>query len=355
MPASVILIYLVLFGSHILVLWLLFARKLPPTGRRLIILLYALHIVLIVLHVISRGWSADLQYYFNFKFGEHNPSASYSAAQYLLVTFTCLMIALLAEPRRWWHRLYWLLIALVFFYFSQDEYMIIHENINGWQLMYLGAAGLLAVVTVLVYFIGMKRQQLWTFVLLFGGLGVAALGGAGLEYLGAANCLGWAGPCSELPYFEESLEIMGVLTVLVDVMMYAWAHIPAASWTNARRVIVYGGLISFVAFLAGPWVAPPLELKFIASPAYVDYGESGMVVVGYYTSQTQLKPGDTLNVRLYWRRGPSIGHDYGLSLKSAQQPERPILRSGQHDDHRPGVLAGLSRHDLPPRHEPSTR
>jgi hypothetical protein len=281
------------------------------------------------MHQISRDWPSDWAWYFNFKFGEYNPSASFAATQYVLVTLAAIMIALLADPRRWWHRAYWLLIALAFAFLSQDEYLTFHENVTGWELIYISGAALLMLLTALVYFAGLKRRGLWTFILLFGGLGVSGLGGAGMEFLGGLDCLGWNGPCSQLPYFEESLENLGALTALVGVLIYAWNNIPAAVWQRARRVILYGGLLSFVAFLSGPFVAPPLELRLLATPVDVDYGDIGMEIVGYYSAQTQLAPGDTLDVRLYWQRRPSNGRDFGLSLHLLSRPE--AQSQGQHN------------------------
>lgn len=321
MPLSVVLIYILLFGLHIVAFWLLFAKQLPPVGRRLVILLYALHIVLIVLHEVSRTWSADWAWYFNFKFGEYNPSASFAATQYILVALSSLMIALLAAPRRWWHRAYWLLMAAVFSFLFLDEYMTFHEDLDGWELYYIGSAIGLMLLTALVYFTGLKRRGLWSFVLIFGGLGVAGMGGAGMEVLAGLDCLGWAGPCGQLPFFEESLENLGALTAIVGVLLYAWQHIPATAWQPAKRVILYGGLLSFVVLLAGNLIAPPLELRLVATPVNVEYGDTGMVIIGYYTPQTQIAPGDTLPVRLYWRHRSGSGHDFGMSLHLLSRPD----------------------------------
>lgn len=314
MTLDVALVCLLLFGGHLFLLRRYVIPDLSSFGRRLLMVLYGINFALILLHFAARPLSGFWAWYLDYRYGEFSPPASFAATQYMLLALTAVTVALWGMPRRWWHRLYWSGTALFLGYLSMDEYFLVHEDLEHWVLIYMAVAGLLALASAGMYWYGLRRRELRVFVMLLGGLGIASVGGVGLETLAAVSCFGYVPEtCQRLPFIEEVLENLGVLTSLLGVLLYAGRHIPAPGWARARRVVVGAGLASALIFLSGSWIVPTTELRFFAQPVAIDYMEGQLSVLGYRMSQGMLQPGDTLTLHVYWRTTGGIDGPHGLS------------------------------------------
>lgn len=307
MTPDVAFAYLILFGGH----WLLLRRfvlpDLPPVGKGLLVVLYALHLLLIALFYASRGWGEFWSWYLDYRFGEYNPAASYAAALYLLIALSALLIALRGQSLRL--RLYWLGVGALFGFLGFDEYLILHEGVKNWVLHYAIAAGTMALVGFLLL-----RRDLRTWFLLVGGLGIASVGGVGLEMLALYDCFGYLGAtCNRLPLIEEALENVGILTAFMGVLLYASRHIPPTAWAWSCRLITAGGVGSAVLLIAAPFVVPGLEARFLAEPVVLEYQDGDLSVIGYQVSNHALSPGDQVHVQLYWRTRSRVSGLQGFS------------------------------------------
>ena len=318
MPVEMVVVIIVLFIIYGLGVYRWFLKDLPPFAVRLVSALIVVHIVLLGIYVYTRLYDVELfwRWYFNYKYGEYNPTATFSTVQYTLTGLTALVIAWLGEPRKFWHRLYWLGLGGCFFFLALDEYFIIHEKWgNRWIVLY-GAVGLaFAFMTIFVY---RRFPRDWrTYVMLLGGLGVATVGAVGLEVLSANACFGliYRVLCGELPILEEFFENMGVLTILIGLMLYANKHIAATRWSRVSRVVGVGGLVGCAMFLAGLWVVPTFELKTIAQPVEIAYTTPDLSITGYRLANHTLHPGNTFDLSIYWQKTGSVsgGGRFGLS------------------------------------------
>lgn len=294
-------------------------RDLPPFGTGLVITLTGIHIILLGLYVYSRTADLDLfwRWYLNYKYGEFNPTATLSTVHYLLVGVTAVVIAGFARLHRLWHRLYWLGLGLCFVFLALDEYFIIHENWgNTWIIVYGLVGAVFVAMTVLLY---RAYPQSWrTYILLFGGLGIATVGAVGLEVLAAQTCFGLIprGICGELPIFEELLENLGILTSLIAVILFAKNHTPAAVLPRVGNTVTASGLVAGFVFLGALWVVPPLELRLLAEPVQIDYAAPDLNIAGYHITKRTFHPGETFDLSVYWQKTGQVSGAgrYGLSV-----------------------------------------
>ncbi len=346
MTIDVAFIYLVLFGGHIWLLRRFVVKDLPPAGAVLLIALYALHFVLIALFYASRTWGSAWSWYFDYRFGEYNPAASYAAALYVLVGLAAVAVALWGQPRRLWHSLYWLGVAAFFVYLGLDEYFALHEGAKNWTLIYGGAAGLLVGITGAVWWWGLGRRSLRVFVMLIGGLGVAAAGGVGLELLAARDCLGYLDQtCGRLPLIEEALENVGILTALMGVIGYAGRTLSPVVWTQARRMLLMGGAGCGLLLMSAPFVVPQLENRLTAQPVTVDLLDGRLEVIGYRLSDQVLTPSEALEIVVYWQTNADLFGTYGFTVQLLDRVDgqtytsrNVLVEEPRHDQALPGVV-----------------
>lgn len=313
MTFDVAFAYLLLFGAHILFLRRFVLKDLSSGSKALLIVLYTLHALLIGLFYASRQWGHIWSWYFDYRFGEYNPSAAYAAAVFMLVALAGMAVAWRGASLRLWQRLYWLGTGLFFGYLGLDEYFVLHEGTKNWTLMYAAVAGLLALSSAAYYWFGGRREQR-VFLMIVGGLGVAAAGGAGLELLAARDCFGYLGQtCNRLPLIEEALENVGILTTLLGVLLYAEGHVAPPRWPRVYRVVLAGGFCSALVFLGGSWIVPDLEAQWFAQPVSIEYFDNRLSILAYRVDQQVLHPGGTLDLSVYWRVNDEVFNVYGLS------------------------------------------
>lgn len=345
MTIDVAFVYLILFGGHVWLLRRCVFKDLPPAGVPLLIVLYALHFMMIALFYASRTWGSAWSWYFDYRFGEHNPAASYAAVLYLLVGLAAVAVALWGQPRRLWHVLYWLGVAAFFVYLGLDEYFALHEGAKNWSLIYGSAAGLMVLASGAVWW-GLRRRERRVFVMLIGGLGVAAVGGVGLEMLALWDCLGYLGEtCGRLPLIEEALENVGILTALLGVLLYAGRALPAGVWIRAQRGLLTGGVGCGLLLVTAPWFVPQLENRLIGQPAAIDYLDGRLSVVGYRLSHRVLAPDEALDLNVYWRTNQTIYGTYGFSVQLMDRTDgrsyaaqNLVIEEPRHDQALPGVV-----------------
>lgn len=299
MTPDIALAFLVLFGGHWLLLRRFVLHDLPPFGKGLLVLLYGLHFLLIALFYAARGWDEVWSWYFDYRFGEYNPAASYAATLYVLIALGALLSAVRGQALPLFQRGYWLGTGLLFGFLGLDEYFVLHEGVKNWTLYY----GLAAVLLTLGSAVVLRQRRDWRVaVMIVGGLGAAGAGGIGLELLALHDCFGYLGQtCNRLPLIEEALENVGILTVLAGVVLYASQHVRPVVWRQARALLVAGGVGTAIILLTGPWFIPALEMQLRAEPVQLDYLDGALSILGYQVSQTVLHPGDPLDMTVYWQ------------------------------------------------------
>ncbi len=321
MDANFVIILVALFLIYFLVLRLYVIRALMPFSFKLLVGMTIAQFILIGLHLVPSGMPIYWRSYFHLGQGEYNPGAIFSSFQLVLTGLIAVAIAIAANPRKLWHRLYWFVLAVIFIYMAVDEYFVIHEGFD-WQPLYVVVGLILGGFSALVYWVGLNRTRIRVFVMLFGGLALLTFGAIGLDRFVSRQCDELLGSiCRGIPVFEEILEITGVTIVLIGFVIYAERHISANGLRQSKRLVAAGSLIWTVALLASFWVIPALEVQFLVDPVTIDYFDGDLSTLGYRVSSDVLRPGDPLNVEIYWRANEQMVENHGFSIQLLTQPQ----------------------------------
>jgi hypothetical protein len=228
-----------------------------------------------------------------------------------------------------WHRVYWLLLTILFGFLAADEYFALHESIVFWRGGYLilgGLTGLLS-LAVIAASTGDYRKTVLLFLI---GLGVMGVSGVVLDAFSAQNVLD-IGPiqlgfircrdeflgvqCRDYNNTEELLELFGASLMVISLWTYLALQNPAK--TRGRWLLAAGGLW-LVLIISWLWVLPSIE-AIAAQDAPADYGE--LSLVAYSLGSDSIQAGDTLDVTVYMRANRFLTKDYSLSLHLYTQGE----------------------------------
>lgn len=252
---------------------------------------------------------------------EKNFVAMLNSALLLMVSIAAIF---LFWQSKGWHRVYWLLLVILFAFLAADEYFSLHESIVFWRGGYLilgGLTGLLGLV-VLVTSTGEKRKIVLLFLI---GLGVMGVSGVVLDAFSAQNVLD-IGPiqlgfircrneflgvrCSDYNNTEEMMELFG--TSLMVISLWALQEKKRGRW------LIAGAGLWLLLIIGWLWVLPSLE-AVASNIARADYGE--LSLVAYALSTDSVVAGDTVDVTVYMRANQFLNADYSLSVHLYTQPD----------------------------------
>lgn len=193
--------------------------RLSPIARRIAVNFILAQVALLVLSLIYQlesgftWWLWDLN-------SEWNVPTLLSAIQFASVAFAAIFAAGAGHGQRVWLRLYFVALALLFFFLGPDDLFQFHESSRLIELTYTMVGIGLAAITLLLALFVPNRSRIWLFCLLT-GLGMAAFGGFFLErYRDYCGTLGSfrLSHCLEPYHYEEPIEMLGIWVVLVAVL-----------------------------------------------------------------------------------------------------------------------------------------
>ncbi|MBZ0297119.1 MAG: hypothetical protein K8L99_31460, partial [Anaerolineae bacterium] len=308
-------------GMCVFTVWYTNRHPLRPFARYLLLILIAMEIVLAVLHMLQFyntnmpgfwRWFFDLQY-------ELNLGTIFSTVQLALIAGVALIIFFGLPEAKWWQRLYWLLLAAVFFYLMADEFYSFHETLlsrnptEAWRVPYAIAGAILFGISALVFWFG-YRKELPFFILLFAGLGVMTVSGIGIEEFVLRGFVAYDQRAEWMYIFEEIFEMVGATIVLANMLSFTQRHVTVEFWSRAWRFETVVGIISALWFTLSVLFAPAIEERLFATPVNIDYDNGLMTLVGYRMDTDKAVPGGDIPLTLYWRANKPLPEDYSLSV-----------------------------------------
>ena len=227
-------------------LWLLGRAGLRPFARRLLFAIFAIEILLGILHQLKYtvGVSPPLVYQF-YLHSEFAPTPLLSSTQLAMTALTALLLAWYARPAQRAERLLWGWLGLYLLYFAIDEYFSFHERMEHWQSLYLAATLPLALPALWVWRRDWRRQ--WPApALLVTGAAVMAISALVIEkpVIHARFLIG------QMRMFEELFEMVGVTLVLGGLLIHAQRRLDASAWRGLTRAVPLAGL-ALIPVLAG--------------------------------------------------------------------------------------------------------
>lgn len=327
------LLVLVIIG-YFLLARALAGRYLQPVALPLLLILLGIEAALIGLNLLTDG-QLNFAAWFFLPSSELAVGAAFSAGQLLVIALAALLIGLLGEWAQWWQRPYWLILATLFGYLCVDEYWSLHETVAIWRYLFPLAGLSIVGLSGLAFAVTIRRD--WA-ILGFIVLGLGTMGFAGVALDAFANeallefgpiSFPWlicedtiAGiPCQSLGAVEEFLEMAGASVILLALLSYAKARVPARRWRTVQMTLAGGAVAWGVWAVANLWLIPTLEVPLLAEPAQASYQDDALALVGYRTSAQVAVPGETLDVTLYFRAQAPLPHDYFLSVHVLAHPE----------------------------------
>ncbi len=323
--------FVVLTGLVIATLFILTRQPIHPAIRNLLIALVAIEVLLFGLHTTTSA-DADITGFWDWFFDLDKESTlgnMFSAVQMALVGMDAQINGIGKQRYGRWPRLYWGLLAAGFMFLGFDEYFMIHEYLferwglpgELWRYLYLGAGGMLALMSGYVYRRWMKPESR-LFILFFVGLVVTALSGIALEPL-IWNASWPEGFCCFDPLLAivSPGQMVGATIVLARLLLVAQRHLDPATWRAAYRLSIGASMALGLALVFNLWGAPALEARTLAERTSISYLDGDLELVGYRLSETVFEPGDTLEVTLYWYTRSSLPENYNQSVRLLARPE----------------------------------
>lgn len=318
-----ILFFLSIFfivGLCVFTVWFVQRRPLQPFARNLLITLIIFEIGLAIMHLLA--FNANLPPFLTWFFDtdqELNLPTIFSSLQ-LFIIFTVAMVNAFATPGlKHWQRAYWVLLALVFLYFSIDEFYEFHETFGSrvpteaWRIPYaIGGIILLAISAFAVWF-GF-RKSIVHFVLMFTGLFVMAVSGIGIEEFVLRGFVVTDHSARWMYLFEELFEMVGATIVLATFLSYAQHHLSEIMWPRVKPILVAAALVGTAWYSLALLVLPGLEARLFATSVDVQYENDLLTLVAYRLPTGQITPGGEIELNLYWRANEALPEDYSLSI-----------------------------------------
>ena len=207
-------------------------------------------------------------------------------------------------------RAFWLFVGLTFGVIAYDE-LLAPKALHGTNAL-LALYGLCGAVT-LVYMLrlwlqseGARRHYFTWFIL---GFGLIGFGGLVLDktlFIPVSRTL--------ITMLEETVELVGLLTLLVLTLTAAADHFPhkVLRGTQAAFMAIYATLI--LAFAVRTWVYNPVHMWLDDATAdQTVFGEDVLSLVAYDLPDTPLQPGDVVRGTFYLRANRIPPADYQLS------------------------------------------
>ncbi len=311
---------LVIFSISLFTIWYVRRNPLQPFARNLLFALIGVEALLAVLHFLT--FNSDLPPFLRWFFDmdqELNLPTVFSSLQLFIIFAVALINAWATPGLKRWQRAYWVLLALVFLYFSIDEFYEFHETFGSrvpteaWRIPYMIGGLVLLAISGLAFWFGF-RGEFTFFVLLFVGLAVMAVSGIGIEEFVLRGFVVSSQSATWMYLFEELFEMVGATIVLATMLSYSQRHLSAAAWLRVKPVllgaVVFGALYYALALL----LIPALEARFFATPVHIEYEDGLMSLVGYRLPNRSISPGEEIELTLYWRASQPLPEDYSLSV-----------------------------------------
>ncbi len=173
-----ILICLLYVPTCLFVYWRLIPH-LSITSRLLASLFLVAQILVIALSLEIKP-ASDFERWFWDLNQERNIAAALASTQLALVSAVACVTALLPRAWRASQRLYLAGIGLVFLFFAWDEFFLVHERIEYWEIFYAMIGAAVAAATLLVAIRTPLQLRKWHICLLT-GLAISAIGAIALE------------------------------------------------------------------------------------------------------------------------------------------------------------------------------
>ena len=161
-----------------------------------------------------------------------------------------------------------------------DEYLALHEFIDGWEIRYIILGAGLVAATLLVALRSPRRERIWHICLL-AGLAMSVVGAmlfnalpttcGNLGFLQIDGCLQFFFP-------EESLEFLGIWLTLVAILGMFSETVPRPQPLVRRFLFALPVLWILLLFLNSH--LPRLELLLLAQPVSIEY-ETDVSLHGY--------------------------------------------------------------------------
>ena len=260
------------------------------------------------------NFTGPTRLYFDIKNAEFNYDATF-ASMLLFASFVISTIIAITH-RIWWQILVWLYIASLFLFLAFDEYFQIHESFYSWEYVYSAVAAITSLVLLGIFWKFYPRKQLIAWVAIIGGMGLAAVGGIGLEKYVADACLGIieSQTCRSLPLMEEILEGLGYGTSVVGMLLFAEQSIASKRWNRFKPLTILSLIAWVIVCIYAYWLHPIVAHRLFATPVYADFADSQMVLIGYRLDKDYTHPEDTFNITMYWRSDIVPSHPYGYTI-----------------------------------------
>ena len=270
-------------------------------------------------HHLHRRWYYQAE-------GMQNIPTLFATAQLLFAGALALTIALRNKPQSPLRTGFWLLFAVGFFTLALDEILVLHERWGGMYSLYVIGGAVLLVGSI---WEARRRARLTigiSLLWIFGGLSIAFLCAKYLDRLPQLQC--WNNGiipevCFILGFWEESAELLGVLSALVGLLAYAGATIPVSARGSATKIALASFAISIVITRALSWQLPHIELRTIAQPVRIESDFANLEVLGYRWDTPQL--GDQAGITLYLRTADSLTQKFGYSVEILEQSTARLI------------------------------
>ena len=310
-----LLILLLLYGiACVISLRALFPR-LIGSGKRLALAILAAQLLLILISLARLDASGLEQSTWHLD-EEGNIPSLLASTQLALVAMVALLTGWHARGTSALHRLYFLGIAIAFYYVARDEFFAYHEQQIGWELAYAALGAAMVVATVLAASWRPRLSWRWSICFL-AGLALSAAGGLVIEQYRLPHTCGDIGlllPEGCVSYIvEESLEMLGIWLALV-AMLGHYSQLASPSRLNRRRLLYLLPLL---------WIVPiPLPALVAVSAFRSQYESNALRYQSYLTLHIQEIEYDSRAVTLQFLailEMPGQYSDYGYSLHLVDQ------------------------------------
>jgi hypothetical protein len=358
--------------AYLLITSLLLSRYIDGFSRKLYIAFVAVDLGIAVGYMLPKGGSTLWSWYFHPN-SEFAAGATNSTIQLWLIAFlailSCVFIA-----KKWWLRIYWIFVEVMFFFIGMDEFFSFHETILYWRIYYLAAGAILVATSLLLYVIlgwqaawpskgslgqrildhlrdniawrnnrGMILMALGFCVMGFGGVFMNAFSSHSIISFGKYSLDWWRCDrtflgidCNLYGFIQDFMEMAGETLVLTGVAAFVVANLDGVSVNRAKRAMLVGGVAFAVILFGNVWVLPAIQ-SALATPAQAQYLGGDLNMVSYSLNKTVVAPGDTLKVGVFFRTEMFLNDDYSVSVHLLTHPD---ITSVAQDD----MLLGGWRH-----------
>ncbi len=312
---------------------------------------------------LQAGHRGFIWWFFNLD-DDRNAPAAFASVMWVIMA----LIPVAGSLRKsvpWIQKLYWWFVAVVLVLVSVDDFYAIHETmIYDWQKPYMLAGGIFMAINAIAFWFWF-RDEVWAnkrlVLLAVVAIGIIGLSGFIVESFAY-------GACEEAPLgfvcqnwwqsiaLDEVFELFGTIIFIAAMLLYIQEHSNPTQWQRVKRIVTGGSIIWTAALIAYFWPFPALESRVIAYPVDVEYADEDLALIGYWTPNTVVQPGDRVTVFLYWRSGTGVQRDYRLSAQLLSPDMETIaqddeLHIGQIPSEAwlPGLVVRKAIHfDLPP-------